>query len=160
MGVGRKRHRLALLQAARSRLAMETQLTATDTTTLVIADLVSEWLTTLDTSADTKRAYRLGLVEFIEWLDGHQVTPALIRRWRDELRDQYSAATVNVRLSAVRSFYAWVVDSGWMADNPAAGVKGATRRGTTKAHKRRELTAGELRGMKQDTIALWCRQSG
>lgn len=117
--------------------------------TVNVEALVSEWLAALDCSEDTRTAYRLGMGKFLDWLadNGLEATAATIRQWRDGLKGQYSAATVNVRLSAVRSFYAWADDQGRIAINPAAGVKGAKRRGTSKAHKRDELTAGEIRAI-------------
>lgn len=114
---------------------------------IIVADLVSEWLTSIDATDDTRQTYRRGLAAFLSWLGEQPATAKRIRRWRDDLRERYAPETVNTRLTAVRSFYAWAVDSGRILANPAVGVKGAKRRGTSTAHKRDALTPSEVRAV-------------
>ena len=124
---------------------MTKALTTQTTRDLVqVDDLVAEWLASIDVAPDTRLTYRLGLAKFVIWLDGQPATPTMIRRWRDELRRRYSPSTANLRLAAVRSFYSWALDAGRIGHDPSLGVKGATRRGTSKVHKRDELTASEV----------------
>ena len=52
--------------------------------------------------------------------------------------------TVNLWLSAVRRFYAWLIEEGAPILNPAANVRGASRRGKSRRHKRDELSASEV----------------
>ncbi len=108
-------------------------------------DLVDQWLAEVDASEDTRTTYRIGLMHFMDWLQetgAAEINAATIRAWRDSI--DLSPSSVNLRLSAVRSFFAWIVEQGLMPMNPAAGIKGATRRGTSKSHKRDELTAEEV----------------
>ena len=132
---------------------MSTQMTVRDKETALVAEafemLVNEWLAMLDCSDDTRTAYRLGMGKFTAWLtvNGLESNTETIRQWRDELKSQYSPATVNVRLSAVRSFYSWAVEMRGMKDNPAASVKGSKRKGTSKAHKRDELAGSEVKAV-------------
>jgi integrase len=86
---------------------------------------------------------------FRAWLqergsDLNRATPPDVREWRDELREHYAVQTVNLRLSAVRRFYAWLIEEGAPILNPAANVRGASRRGKTRRHKRDELSASEV----------------
>ena len=97
----------------------------------------------------TQAAYEKGLELFRAWLQERglklsQVTPPDVRAWRDELRENYAVQTVNLRLSAVRRFYAWLIEEGAPILNPAANVRGASRRGKTARHKRDELSASEV----------------
>ena len=73
----------------------------------------------------TQAAYAKGLRLFREWLQERglelsQATPSDVRDWRDELREGYAVQTVNLRLSAVRRFYAWLIEEGAPILNPAA----------------------------------------
>ena len=101
----------------------------------------------------TRTAYLKGLRLFREWLESEslnlaRVTPRDVRTWREHLKERYAAQTVNLWLSAVRRFYAFLVEE-YSAPvlNPAAEVRGASRRGQTRRHKRDELTASEVRAV-------------
>lgn len=100
-------------------------------------------------SEDTKATYRLGLDKFRAWLTERdlETTRETVREWRDELREQHSPATANVRLAGMRSFYCWAVEVGRLAHNATQGVTGIKSRGTTRAHKRDELTAEEVKAV-------------
>jgi len=69
----------------------------------------------------------------------------------------YAIATVNLWLTAVRRFYAWLIEQGIPIFNPAA-IQGITDRGG-KSHKRDDLTSAEVRAvMATCTDALGCRR--
>ncbi len=108
-------------------------------------DVVERWLAEMDASEDTKTTYRIGLMHFVAWLRENEVThidATTIRAWRDSI--DLAPSSVNLRMSAIRSFFAWALEQGLAPTNPAAGIKGATRRGTSKSHKRDELTSEEV----------------
>jgi len=112
------------------------------------AKLIADWLDSLDVAQDTRTAYKRSAELFADWLAEHQpqaLTPAVIREWRSSLDG--SPNTVNLRLSAVRSFLDWAHAAGHLPLNPALGVKGAKRSGTTRRHLRNELTAGEVKAV-------------
>ena len=44
----------------------------------------------------------------------------------------------------LRSFFAWAHEQGYIPFNPALGIRGIRRRGTTRTHRRDELTASEV----------------
>lgn len=127
---------------------MELTTIQTAVTAQVIKDLTSRWLAELDVSEDTKVTYRVSMGKFAAWLDQEwprEITSAVMRRWRDSL--QGKPATINRHLSAVRSFFTWLVELGLLATNPAAGIRGARRRGTSKSHRRDELTRREVQAV-------------
>jgi len=63
-------------------------------------------------SPATRRAYASATTAFQEFtgVDWWLVTPDHVRAWQEHMRDQgLSEATINQRLSAVSSFYSWVI---------------------------------------------------
>ena len=116
-----------------------------------LEELLDRWDAYLKSehAATTQAAYAKGLRLFRAWLQDRglelsQATPPDVRAWRDELRERYAVQTVNLRLSAVRRFYAWLIEEGAPILNPAANVRGASRRGKSRRHKRDELSASEV----------------
>jgi len=113
--------------------------------------LVAEWDEYLraEKSETTRTAYMEGLCRFLRWCDAKGldlagVGPAHVRQWRDSLKGDYSVGTVNLRLSAVRVFFRWLVEQGAPFLNPAAAVGGASRRGQSRRHKRSDLSGKEV----------------
>ena len=109
-------------------------------------------------SRETVKAYNKALHKFQAWLSGgkfrdlqprglSEVTPAEVQEWREHLLGSYSTSTVNLWLTGVRRFYAWLIEKGALIHNPAEGVKGASRAGESRQHKRDELTASEVRSV-------------
>ena len=80
-------------------------------------DLVKSWESYLQTemAGTTRSAYLKGLRIFRAWLEIENLTlasvrPSDIRRWREMLRQEYAVQTVNLWLSAIRRFYAFLVE--------------------------------------------------
>lgn len=118
-------------------------------------DAMSAWLTFehLEGKSDrTLAAYRQGLDIFTQWAEAQGLAeraalPSNIRQFKADLLEQgYSPQTVNLRLSAVRSFYRFAVTTDRLPYNPAAEITGAKRHKSTR-HKRDALTAEEVRGV-------------
>jgi len=128
--------------------------TVTDRDLLAAAeDLVEGWLDRLlmveEASENTVITYAKGLQVFVDWLQGNGhggVTPVTVTQFKMDLRDRYAPQTVNLWLSAVRSFYRWCVETGHLALSPAAGVKGV-KRPKSRQHKRDKLTDAEVRAV-------------
>jgi len=102
-------------------------------------------------SAATLAAYRKGLDVWAAWLTESNatpgtVTPATVRQFKADLSERYSAQTVNLRLSAIRSFYRFLVNTDRLPVNPAGEVKGV-KRTKSRIHKRDALTNGEVVGV-------------
>lgn len=142
----------------------QTALQTTPTAALQLADLgalVDEWLSyehTFNQAAPaTVDTYHKGLQVFGTWLqennaEGGAVTAGMVAAFRDDLRSPtwrraYSVPTVNIRMVAVRRFYAWMVITGRMPFSPAAIVKGLKRANSRTTHKRDALTNGEVLGV-------------
>jgi len=114
-----------------------------------IERMISEWESFLQSEFGdgTRNAYTYGLGKFTGWLDTKgldfiQAAPVDIRNWRDVLKEDYSAQSVNLWLTAVRRFYAWMIENGATIANPAREIKGARRSGSR--HKRDALTSTEV----------------
>jgi site-specific recombinase XerD len=117
-------------------------------------DLVAAWTEYLDLeySKTTSVAYLKGFRVFNSWLADEgmtvaQVRPSDIRRWREYMHESYAAQTVNLWLSAVRRFFAFLIEE-FNAPilNPAREVRGV-KRGKGGPHKRDELTSSEVRSV-------------
>lgn len=111
--------------------------------------LVGQWHDFLNSEhpPTTQSAYIVGLQLFRDWLllqelDLNNAGTQDVIAWREELKKGYSTQTVNLRLSAVRAFYKWVIEQGAPIVNPA-NVRGAKRK-NSKRHKREELTSSEV----------------
>lgn len=133
---------------------MTTDLPATREQTAIMADvtgLLDEWLAHCR-DADgalpkTITAYRKSMQVFTGWLrdtgNAGMVTPSTVVQFKGRLAERYSPQTVNLRLSAVRSFYRWCVITERLPVSPAESVKG-TKRPQAGQHKRDALTNGEV----------------
>ncbi len=81
-------------------------------------------------SAHTIRAYHIDLDDYARWteraqLDAFTIGYRGIRRYLGELdRARYARTTINRRISALRSFYRWLEDSGQIEENPASIIMG------------------------------------
>lgn len=113
-------------------------------------DLVNDWLAAYradDASEATITAYRIGIEVWIEWLSAHRppglVSPPDVDAFRSALKRRYSTKTVNLRLSAVKSFYRWMVTTGRLPVSPATEIKSA-HVADSQLHKRDELADDEV----------------
>lgn len=83
---------------------------------------------TCNYSPHTARAYERDLAAYLAWAGAHGVDPLApthrdLRAYLGSLAEQgYARTTINRHLSAVRSFYAWLVRVGEVRENPAAAV--------------------------------------
>ena len=134
-----------------TQTALQTRETALQTADL--GALVAEWLTyerTFNQVTDaTAATYGKGLQAFGAWLQESNaapgtVTASTVAAFRDHLAAAYAVQTVNVRLTAVRRFYAFLVNTDRIPFSPAATVKGLRRANTRTTHKRDALTNGEV----------------
>jgi site-specific recombinase XerD len=131
---------------------MNTDLLSPQTSSLAVQDLSQEWLEherLRGQSPNTLKAYSKGLDVYLAWLQDNAIkapTPADIRQFKADLLSDYAPQTVNLRLSAVRAFYRYLVTTNRIMANPAADVRGA-KRSKSKRHKRDELTNAEVRAV-------------
>jgi site-specific recombinase XerD len=114
-----------------------------------IHELMAQWQFDLqEVSPATRSTYQRGANLFFEWLawqGSADVSGAAVREWIKDLQHRdYSPGSVNTWLAGLRSLFAWAHEQGYIPFNPVMGVRGARRRGTTRAHKRDELTAAEV----------------
>lgn len=111
--------------------------------------LITEWLDyeqkSNGASQNTINTYKRSMSIFLNWLNiGLEfVTPVDVVNFKSELSQNYSAQTVNLHLTAVRSFYRFCIARGYTLINPASDIKGV-KRSKSKIHKRDALTNGEV----------------
>ncbi|MCA1613773.1 MAG: site-specific integrase [Acidobacteria bacterium] len=75
-------------------------------------------------SEHTRLAYRTAVGQFFAFVRGlqpHEVNAEHVQRWRDDMmkRRRMANATVNLKLSAVRTFFEYLIAAGLVETNPA-----------------------------------------
>ena len=87
-----------------------------------IERFIGSWRTERNPSENTLRAYRIDLLDYARWakrtrVDGLHPSHRQLRRYLSQLEQaQYSRATVNRRLSAVRTFFQWLNVNGIVSE--------------------------------------------
>lgn len=124
------------------------------------ADLFRSFLAAHDFAAPTVKAFGLDVRKFAKWFTESNREPFAVKRvttrdvsdFRDHLRrDQGQAvATVNRALVAIRRYFKWLADQGYVPANPAVAVKELRRqqlapKGLDRAQVRKLLREVELR---------------
>lgn len=116
------------------------------------ADLVDAWLDyerkVNEASQNTIVTYRRGMGAFLAWvelrgLDLGTLRPDDVADFKTDQAAKYSPQTINLSLTAVRSFYRWALATGHALLSPATAVRGV-KRSKSRAHKRDALTNGEV----------------
>lgn len=97
-------------------------------------DYVARFCSMLETernaSVHTVRNYRLDLMDFGRWAGRNAIDPLCATRkdMRSYLGDldraRYCRRTINRRLSSIRSFFKWMLASGFVESNPADVISG------------------------------------
>lgn len=108
--------------------------------------LLGAFLSEADLSAATRETYRKALKVFFGWAE-ENLNPHLsgreVRRYRDALLERgLSPLSVSAYLTALRSFFGFLVEKEVVPYNPAAGIKGARR---PRGHLRDSLVAHQVR---------------
>lgn len=98
--------------------------------------LVEQWVRYLqdhDRSAGTVKKYTQAVDHFLAWYEHEEqsplilsaLTPIALIGYRNALQHEQrkSKSTVNVQISALRSWCGWLMEHGYLAADPAAHVK-------------------------------------
>ena len=115
----------------------------------LLTQLIASWKTELERDGakpDTITAYSHGLKTFMTWLADRDIKTMRVsdlKDFRNELSEKFSPKTVNLFLTGVRAFYAYLVTEDVIPSNPAREVKSIPL-DDTKAFKRRKLDADEV----------------
>ena len=99
-------------------------------------ELVEDWrrfLQEQDHSSGTIKKYTQAVTHFLAWYEQEErmplqltaLTPIALIGYRNELQHEQhkSISTINLRISALRAWCAWLVDQGYLPLDPAARVK-------------------------------------
>jgi site-specific recombinase XerD len=128
------------------------QITQADQKAIATQDFVNRWLeyeALRGQSERTIETYKRGFNRFGRWLIDQGITApkaADLARFRGDLSGRYAVQTVNLTLSAVRSFYRYLVTAGAIDYSPFEGVPGI-KRPKSRRHKRSALTRAEVRAV-------------
>ena len=97
-----------------------------------------------DMSADTSKAYQIGLNRFAEFVQfAPRINAVVVQEFVDAVKQTHSVATVGLWLSGVKSLYRWAVMYEHMPRNPAEGVSAGKRENANKAHTREPISDDE-----------------
>jgi integrase/recombinase XerD len=127
-------------------------ITPTNQKAIITQNFIQRWMDherTRGQSPRTLETYRRGFDRFGRWLIDQDIaapTAQDIARFRSDMAKDYSVQSVNVTLSAVRSFYRYLVEMGAIDHSPAGEVAGI-KRPKSRHHKRSALTRGEVRAV-------------
>ncbi len=125
--------------------------------------LIHQWqhyLQEQDHASGTVKKYTQAVTHFCLWYEQEermplrlsQLTPITLIGYRNELQheQQKSSSTINLRISALRAWCAWLVDQGYLPLDPAARIKlvsgdsGSKREGLTGSHVNALLRQAQL----------------
>jgi site-specific recombinase XerD len=99
----------------------------------------------------TRRAYGRAVTEFLAWCDDDgvpsvaAVQPLHVAAWIELQQQESAAATVKLRLAAIRHLFDWLVTGQVVPVNPAASVRGPSH--AVKAGKTPVLAPEEARAL-------------
>lgn len=101
-----------------------------------LAELLHRWTRSLqehDHASGTVKKYAQAVAYFLAWYEQEeraplrlsQLTPIALIGYRNELQHEQrkSTSTINLRISALRAWCAWLVDQGYLPLDPSARVK-------------------------------------
>ncbi len=125
--------------------------------------LLEDWrrfLQECDHSAGTVKKYTQAVAHFLAWYNREErvplqlatLMPIALIGYRNELQHEQhkSVSTINLRMSALRAWCAWLVDQGYLPLDPAAQVKlvggevGSRREGLSSAQVNALLRQAQL----------------
>ena len=96
----------------------------------------------------TAKTYRQGVRNFLAWSASHpeEWNRQAVRAWLADLHGQsYKQNTIAAWFAGVRSFFAWLMQTGQIDIDPTKGLKRARRTGgASQTHSRDELTREEI----------------
>ncbi len=104
-----------------------------DRTPRVLLEDWRQFLQEHDNAAGTVKKYTQAVAHFLTWYEQEEraplqlahLTPIALIGYRNELQHEQhkSISTINLRVSALREWCAWLVDQGYLPLDPAARVK-------------------------------------
>ena len=107
-------------------------------------------------SKATVMKYTHDVTAFVQWLDGQQISKAVVQEYKQLLESEYVPKSVNSVLSSLNSFFGWI-------NHPEYRVKSLKIQKNTFIEPNRELTKAEYEillktAYEQGKTRLYCRQ--
>ena len=127
-------------------------ITQADQKAIITQDFIVRWMDherMRGQSPRTLETYLRGFERFGRWLVDQGIeapTARDIAQFKADLAERYAVQTVNLTLTAVRSFYRYLVSIEAITSNPAREIPGI-KRPKARRHKRSALTAAEVRAV-------------
>ena len=87
-------------------------------------------------SKATVMKYTHDVTAFVQWLDGQQISKAVVQEYKQLLESEYVPKSVNSVLSSLNSFFGWI-------NHPEYRVKSLKIQKNTFIEPKRELTEAE-----------------
>lgn len=87
-------------------------------------------------SKATVMKYTHDVTAFVQWLDGQQISKAVVQEYKQLLESEYVPKSVNSVLSSLNSFFGWI-------NHPEYRVKSLKIQKNTFIEPNRELTKAE-----------------
>ncbi len=119
-----------------------------------LLDLWRQHLLEHDHSVGTVRKYTQAVAHFLAWYEGEEqaplflesITPIALIGYRNELQhaQHKSTNTINLQVSALRTWCGWMAEQGYLASDPAAHVKLVSQE---KASERSGLKSAQVNAL-------------
>lgn len=119
------------------------QLVQNENKKIIVNDYIRRYLDYIDVSENTIKTYNVGLLQFIEYLKKNNIqepTREDIINFREHLKEEHKANTINAYLIAIRNFYNWLSYEGITKDI-TKNIKGIK---LEKKHLKRGLSLEEI----------------
>ena len=110
--------------------------------------VLAKWETFIDVKPSSKRTYTTAVKQFIKYLTEHGISQPVredVLNWREALRENRKATTIQTYLTAVKLFFRWLEQEG-LYKNVADHVKGVK---IQSGHKKDYLTSQQSRAVLQ-----------
>jgi site-specific recombinase XerD len=121
------------------------------------------WLKKRDTAQKSIRAYLSDAQQFVAWFEqssGEPFSPAEVdwrdvQNWRDAAEKAFKPATVNRRLSSLRTLFAWAIEKQLVSADPTLRVKGVEQQMLAPKALADEDVRRILRRARKDNLRDW-----
>jgi len=129
----------------------------------VMLDDFSAWLESRDVSARSIRAHLSDMRHFMTWFaqaTGETFSPTDtdwrdLQDWRNQAEKEFKPATVNRRISSLKTFFAFALEKGLATSDPTQRLKGVEQQALTPKALAEDDMKRILRRARKDNLRDW-----